>query len=409
MAHAVPQVTIVQGVPVTVALAPPELRAWGPYQFPALARLDDGRILLSFHVEADASTAYGLPPARAVSADDGRSWALLPREAAADGVAVDAGVRLPDGDRLRARTLRTRPAAELALPPRPFAVYDSYGCPQAVYRVEDLPPACAAGWVCERRRAGETAWVEERAKVHLPGEVRIVDLSGGVMWFPWLFPQFLPAPDGALLSINYTLRRVVDGRFQERCPATVLRSTDGGRSWTLWSEIPYAGDLAADPLAAQREGFTEPFVHFLPDGSALCLLRTTDGTGVGPLYRASSCDGGRIWSPPAVFDDLGVWPQLLTLANGVTLAIYGRPGLFLRATADPAGQWWDARVEVVPPGELCQDTCSYAALLPLGADTALAAYSDFNVAGPDGRLCKAIRVRTLTAVPASRTHEREII
>ena len=50
--------------PVTVALAPPEVKAWGPYQFPGLERLSDGTIQLSYHVEADSAKAYGLPPAR---------------------------------------------------------------------------------------------------------------------------------------------------------------------------------------------------------------------------------------------------------------------------------------------------------------------------------------------------------
>lgn len=69
-------------------MAPPEVQGWGPYQFPGLERLPDGRIQLSCHVEADTAQAYGLPPARAVSADDGRTWRLLPREKADRGTAA---------------------------------------------------------------------------------------------------------------------------------------------------------------------------------------------------------------------------------------------------------------------------------------------------------------------------------
>ena len=89
--------------PVTVTLAPPEVRHWGPYQFPGLARLPDGRIQVSFHVEADSSTAYGLPPVCAVSADEGQTWELLPREASGKvgSSAWDHIVQLPNGDRLR--------------------------------------------------------------------------------------------------------------------------------------------------------------------------------------------------------------------------------------------------------------------------------------------------------------------
>lgn len=378
--------------PVTVAMAPPEVKGWGPYQFPGLARLPDGRIQVSFHVEADSAAAYGLPPARAVSADEGKTWTLLPREATSTGTPdLEPGVLLPNGDRLKVKTLRSRKASELRLPEKPFAQVTGYGLRFAFYRVEDLPAECAAGWMLQRLPAGTTQWQEERANVRLPGEVRCV--TEGVMCFPWISVQMVVAPDGALWAVNYTLNRVVDGRFQEKCPATVLRSTDSGRSWKIWSEILYAGDAAADPKADKRDGFTEPYVCFMPDGSALMLLRTTDGGGPGPMYWTRSTDSGKTWSPPAVFDNLGVWPQMLTLKNGVTLAVYGRPGLYLRATADPAGLQWEKRVTVVEPAQIGTETCSYAALLPLNDHTALVAYSNFNLRNADGKRCKGIQVR----------------
>ena len=370
--------------PVTVAMAPPEVQGWGPYQFPDLARLPDGCIQVSFHVELDSATAYGLSRARAVSADDGKTWKLLPREAITDGDQnFEGSVLLPNGDRLQAKTLCSRKASELRLPDKPFAEYTSYGQPRAVYRLEDLPADCAAGWMLQRLPAGRTQWQEERATVRLPGEVRIV--ANDVMWFPWLFPQLIVAPDGALLAVNYTLSRVVDGRFQEKCHVTLLRSTDAGRSWEIWSELPYAGDSAADPKANKRDGFTEPYLCFMPDGSALMLMRTCDGEGVGPLYRTCSTDNGKTWSRPAVFDDFGVWPQMLMLKNGVTLAVYGRPGLYIRATSDPAGLLWEKRLAVIEPkgiytiGVYPPETCGYAALLALSDHMALMAYSNFNL------------------------------
>ncbi len=390
-------VRIELGQPVTVAMAPPEVRGWGPYQFPALLRLPDGRIQASFHVEADSATAYGLPPARAVSADEGRTWTLLPREDSTDGASAvwDAVVLLPGGDRLKIKSLCSRKASGLRLPEKPFAQYINYGLTNAVYRVEDLPAECAAGWMFLRLPAGHTQWQEERAIVRLPGEVRTV--TEGVMWFPWLSAQMIVAPDGALWSVNYTLSRVVGDRFQAKCPVTVLRSSDAGRSWDIRSEIPYAGDAAADPKAGKRLGFTEPYACFMPDGSALVLMRTTDGEGIGPLYWSRSTDSGKTWSPPAVFDDLGVWPQMLTLENGVTLAAYGRPGLYIRATTDPAGLKWEKRVTVVEPARITgSETCSYASLLPLNGHTALVAYSDFNLRNADGKRCKGIQVREVT-------------
>ena len=392
------RVTITMGEPVTVALAPPEIRDWGPYQFPGLARLPDGRIQVSFHVEADSATAYGLPPACAVSSDEGHTWTLLPREAAGSGAAMSwqsPPLLLSNGDRVSVKQLRSRPVTGLHLPERPIAVFPSYGVTHAYYRVEDLPVECSAGWQLYRLKAGGNVAEAEQAKMRIPGEVRCV--TEGLLTFPWFNQMFL-APDGSVWSVNYD-HRIAAGRLQDKICAKILRSTDNARSFDLWSEITYRPDPAADPKADQRDGFTEPTVCFMPDGSVLCLLRTTDGNGVGPMYGARSTDNGRTWSKPAVFDDLGVWPQILTLKNGVTLAVYGRPGLYVRATSDPAGLRWGERVAVVEPGPIGTDTCSYAALLPMSDDTALAAYSEFNLPGADVKPCKGIRVRKVTAKP----------
>jgi len=382
--------------PVTVAMASPEVKGWGPYQFPGLERLPDGGIQLSFHVEADSAQAYGMPPARAVSADNGRTWSPLPREKADSGTAASwqsPPLRLPNGDLVWAQQQRPLKATDLKLPEKPFGQFISYGHTFDWYRVQDLPPECADGWILRRLSAGAAQAREERANVRLPGEMRCV--TEGVLPRPWLQTLFL-APDGAIWAVQYDTR-LVNGTLKKHWWPMILRSIDSGRTFDLWSEIPYAPDAAADPKAATRNGFTEPTVCFLPDGSVLCLMRTTDGGGPGPLYFARSTDNGKTWSQPAVFDDLGVWPQLLRLKNGVTLAVYGRPGLYVRATADPAGLRWAKRVTVVPPGAIGAETCSYAALLPLSDNHALLAYSDFNLRNAEGKRCKGIRVREVRA------------
>lgn len=384
------------GEPVTVVLAPPNIRGWGPYQFPVLERLPDGKIRISIHVEADSATAYGLPPLQAVSADEGKTWIVLPKEKPANGTvfSVSTPVRLPNGDRINKKIFRPLKAAEIKLPATPFGQFVSYGVTFSYYRVEDLPPECREGWWLYRYSAGAEEPVAEKAMVRMPGE--LLYTAEGVMPLPWgAGYRMVLAPDGAVWAVGEDCRAVA-GKFRQKWAMTVLRSTDNGRSFDLWGEIPYAPDPAVDPKAAARDGFTEPCVNFMPDGSVLCLLRTDDGNGQGPLYQSRSTDNGKTWSKPQVFDDLGVWPQLLTLKNGITFAAYGRPGLYVRATSDPAGAKWNDRVTVVKPGSLMQDTCSYASLLPLSDDTALIAYSEFNLPGADGKPCKGIRVRTVT-------------
>ncbi len=394
-ATAVPVPQLELGEPVTVALAPPDVRGWGPYQFPGLERLPDGTIRLSFHVEADSATAYGKPPARAVSADEGRTWKLLPREVAGDGTAASwqsPPLRLPNGDAIWTLQQKSLEASALKLPAEPVGRFRNYQ-DFAYYRLEDLPAECGDGRYLMRLPAGGGPPRKEKATVRLPGELRGV--TERVMPRPWLQTLFL-APDRSIWAVQYDTR-LGDGGFQKHWWAMILRSTDGGRSFELWSEIPYSPDAAADPQAAARGGFTEPTVCFMADGAAICLLRTTDDKGPGPMYISRSTDHGKTWSRPVVFDDLGVWPQMLRLNNGVTLAAYGRPGLYVRGTADPAGLSWGKRLPVVPPGKIGTDTCSYTALLPLGDDRALLAYSDFNLPDAEGRPCKGMRVREIRA------------
>jgi hypothetical protein len=115
------------------------------------------------------------------------------------------------------------------------------------------------------------------------------------------------------------------------------------------------------------------------------------------MYVCRSGDGGKTWDRPVVFDDEGVWPATVELQNGVALVAYGRPGLFVRASSDPAGRVWGDRVAVVEPRALQTDSCSYSDLVVLDERTAMIAYSHFNYPGPDGLLHKTILVRTITA------------
>lgn len=377
---------IILGAPVVVSQSPPEVRDWGPWQFPIIERLGDGRLHLAHHIQRDSAQDYGLPVAHFVSPDDGASWLPL-NDAPADG-----GVLLPNGDRLRNVVLRPQRVTDLALPEHAHFGLGSYGRQKYYhYRLGDLPAELRAGWRLARRRAGSTAWVEEDAAVRLPGELRRV--AEGVLVFPWFYGLRV-APDGSLWGILYDRREQCNTIYAWH--PIFLRSTDSGHTWELLSEILPAHDPAADPQWDKRDGFTEPDITFLPDGAIFCLIRTTDGNGPGPSYGSRSSDEGRTWSKPRVFDPVGVCPALLTLENGRTLASYGRPGLFVRATTDRAGLAWGDRAAVVEPRSLQTDTCSYSSMVALDDETALIAYSDFNWPDAQGIPRKTILARTIT-------------
>ncbi|MDR3147005.1 MAG: glycoside hydrolase [Treponema sp.] len=182
-----------------------------------------------------------------------------------------------------------------------------------------------------------------------------------------------------------------------------LVADDLGKTFSFLSTIPYQQLPAYDKQ--YRGGFSEPGIAFMPDASIICLLRTENGIKVGsaPSYICRSTDGGKSWSDADFFDSLGVWPDLVTLKNGVTLACYGRPGFFVRATSDPSGRVWDDRTTVIEPelaadGSEIRNTCGYGGLLALGDDTALLVYSHFKWPNEEGIPAKTILARKLRAV-----------
>ncbi len=137
-------------------------------------------------------------------------------------------------------------------------------------------------------------------------------------------------PGGELLLPIYG---TLPGRGRER--ATVVRSSDGGRSW------PVAGETLV--AAADEADFQEPTLTVLGDGQLVALIRTT-----GPVaWLARSVDGGRTWSEPRPTDLPASSHHALALESGEVLVTYGdlssrfseRRETVGRIVQDPAESW----------------------------------------------------------------------
>jgi len=406
--------------PVVVAQSPPELNraggGWGRWQFPFLRRLADGRLHVSFSVEPDAASSYGKPVAHAYSADEGETWQIGPplvEHEAADGVL------LPNGDRLQPVQRPSRTAAELDLPKSVCDFVCSFRFPRSLYRADELP-AELSEWRFRRLPAGKMEWVEEVATMRIPDQLRSViqedargatpgvggieQVTSGVLPTPFLWGKMRVAPDESLWAVTYDWR-LQDGKPQYA--PQFLRSIDQGRSWDVLGEIHYQGDEQVDSKAAKRDGFTEPDYNFRPDDSIICVMRTSDGHGHGPLYLTRSVDGAKTWSRPVAFDrsfDGGKMPQLLTLAGGVTLVSYGQSGgprhIAVRATADPAGLDWQPPVQAgfSPPSAGAWNSCGHTEMVALDDQTALMVYSDFSYPDKNGVQRKSILTRRIQVV-----------
>jgi hypothetical protein len=390
-----PKVKLEFDEPVVVAQAEPSEKRWGHYQFCEIFRLGSGDIYLRYHNTADSATTYGSGKVHAVSNDEGETFVHV-KEAP-----LDSGIPLPNGDRIRQILLPALDPKTLKLP-EPVTKFISYNLEFLVFNAAEIPKEYS-GYTIERLAKGDSQWRRETKYVTVPHLARLLYEDR----FPLLyFERMALTPDGRVLV--YTFHIMLTGNKGSDLQAVFYESRDCGKTFSFLSAIPYKTQKVLpkyDPYYEKHGGFTEPGIAFMPDGSLICLLRTENGYKVGtaPQYICRSTDGGKSWSDADFFDSLGVWPDLVTLKNGVTLACYGRPGFFVRATSDPSGRVWDDRTTVIEPelaadGSEIRNTCGYGGLLALGDDTALLTYSHFKWPNPDGIPVKTILVRKVRAV-----------
>jgi hypothetical protein len=112
----------------------------------------------------------------------------------------------------------------------------------------------------------------------------------------------------------------------------VVRSADGGRSWTA----------PVEAAASPGKEFEEPALLLLPSGRLLMLLREN---ATRWLHRCVSDDGGKTWSAPEMTAIDGYPPHLLALPDGRLLCTYGyrAPEHSIRAVlSEDDGRRWQA-------------------------------------------------------------------
>lgn len=382
-----PQVLI--DAPIVVAQSPPEQKRWGFYQFPRIVRWEDGRLAVGFHVHPDAPESYGLEatvPDEYISADGGKTWRAHTEPG---GV---SGLLLPTGDRLRPVQPKPFPVSEIKLPAPIGTRIGTYGNEKyEMYRLQELPQELR-GVHFSRLLRGSEEWQTERNTLTDPLALRY-SIRGlfPIVW--WGYIKILP--DGSLLAGTYP--GYMEGEKNFPSHIFFYRSTDGGKSWNLQGRIRYQPDLANDKVGARRDGFTEPAFEILGDRSLICVMRTTDGLGVGPMYFSRSLDLGKTWTKPAAFTETGVEPQLLLLKNGTLVLSSGRPGVDVRFSFDGSGNSWTKPYPLVPitSGGIQTDSCGYTKLLALDDSSLLIVYSWFKHRNDDGQERKTILVRRI--------------
>lgn len=374
--------------PKVIVQAPPSVKKWGYCQFPLLYARRDGNIHLTYQMSDDSAAAYGSERAHAVYDIATGTWTTLDTTSAREPY----GYRMPNGDFIRPIILPSVDPATVDLP-KPFVrkrgTYEIH--PTNHYLPDDIPEEYG-GWHYQKLRKGSDEWTLEQVCANIPGLLRRT--WGDVLSRP-RFEKVCVLPGGKVLMYGYEPLRHEE--YQMMYGGIYVSSEDSGQTWRFHSKIEYDPDPdpQSDPLFFRRDGFHEPATTVLPDGSLFSIMRTETDLP-GPVYQTRSTDGGLTWGKQTVFDSLGVWPQLLTLGNGVTIATFGRPGLYMRATDQADGSGFGERAVIVEQRERGNDkTCAYSSMQPLTDNTFLLAYSKFDMPNGDDIPCKTILSRVV--------------
>jgi len=203
---------------------------------------------------------------------------------------------------------------------------------------------------------------------------------------PDFHADFLTLPNGDLIAPMHA-NFEEDAKFTTtriKWRSIMVKSTDGGKNWEYVSTIASMASLGTSDeriLDGIPQGFGEPSIARLPDGTLVCAIRTgttalpaspsdsfrdlkythlkdgkyyTTGTDLTqPLYTARSTDGGKTWSKQeAMASARGACPGLLALSNGVLALSYGRiarpsQGNRIIFSID-GGQSWTGETDIYP-------------------------------------------------------------
>ena len=427
-----------------VAIGPRyEDSSWGYFQFPKLTKAENGDVIIRFHNGTDEWKSFGKGENTCCysTSDNGNTW-----KSENTSAFFEAGVVMPNGDRL----MNIEPISpiinqkEISMPIRvatdtipsdklheksndpkvmPYPVgikRDFWNRIDAVYRVDELPDGLfpnADKWPFLRKTAdGEVKqeWATlDWPYMSLPFEFQMNGTAVPLM--PQLLGKIKIAPDGVAWAATYIAGlNPENGAYTPYFTTYILSSEDNGHSWTLRSWITYTPDNEEYENAFMCGGYCEPALEFAPDGTMVVLMRTADvfwgDKGWAPMYFAYSKDKGKSWSRPTRFDEIGVLPNMCRVGDTI-MAIYGRPGIKIRATNDQSGLSWDDPIEIMEATDRSiymnerpeqvnfhewEGSCCNCDIIALDGTHAMIAYSDFFHLCEDGVRRKAIITRVIT-------------
>ena len=371
------QYTVSLDAPTVVYQSPSNMnQKWGYYQFPRFYSTPDGAIIANWNYSEDSALGGGGSSAaikNAISYDGGKTWTpisdanagqyvreyTVPTEDGRYFVSFNSGgsYKIPKSQitstvYATGKTGSTTYNVYLASDIANLTLTDAEG--KSVTAFKNPNQINMTEYYAETRTTATSTktlnWNNMPVYGYIEGDYIILSTASSLMAISSRYGMV--EKDGVLYYATYT--RGFDPKNTSASFANaqdyhygvfVFKSTDGGDSWNCISRITYS-DLPAG--GTYEDGPCEPVLNVMPDGSLVIVARTGGSWGNyrHPTVLSRSTDGGVTWSKPTTFGTVGVLPQMLTLDCGVTIATYGRPGLFFRTTADASGQTWNAQTQI---------------------------------------------------------------
>jgi len=381
--------------PVVIARSRPRETRWGYHQFPAISRLPDGRIVVTYNGGPDRDDFYGRPGPAYVSSDQGVTWTEYGPDDPLLTVSHSVISEVNDGDYLCVPMSSSmdieKEGVKLPQVSGKMHVYNEVllyrlkECSEEIQNYMRKLPGVRWSSKEKRWRREEVTWDTKDALVR-------TRKSDHVLPRPYLDNRILRL-DGLLYYADFHLNHLLpDGSHPKNYATWLMVSRDNGRSWDRQAVIAY--DTSGELMMG------EPCLTHTADGGLACVIRCAHHEQK-PMLITYSADKGKTWEEPKQFYDFGVMPQAMLLGNKVMALSFGRPGVYLMFSPDGSGKRWTDPVSVVPGDRrnVSGHSCGYTRMLALDDNSFLLAYSDFKAINSEGEACKAIAVRKIEVRP----------
>ncbi len=201
------------------------------------------------------------------------------------------------------------------------------------WQTKSMAPEQLARWQAAHARLND----EER-KAEL-GEWLIRSTDGGKSWSNRI-PTLVNSPHGPTQLKDGRLLYAGKQLWTDERKVGVCESKDDGLTWQWLAEIPTRkGDEAI-------KGYHELHAVEAADGTLIAQIRNHNAANKGETLQSESTDGGRTWSEPHAIGVWGLPSHLLRLHDGRLVMSYGhrRPpfGNQARISTDNGKSWGEA-------------------------------------------------------------------